>query len=73
MSSNRFLKVRVVCGYYDLATPFYGAEWVYSHLFLNGDLEKNLTFSHYPAGHMFYLLESNVAAFHEDAEAWFGE
>ena len=73
MSSNRFLKVRVVCGYYDLATPFYGAEWVYSHLFLNGDLEKNLTFSHYPAGHMFYLLESNLAAFRKDAEAWFAE
>ena len=72
MSVNRFLKVWVICGYYDLATPFFGAEWVYSHLFLNEDLEKNLSFSHYPAGHMFYLMDANVSAFRKDAEAWFG-
>ena len=71
MSANRFLKVWVVCGYYDLATPFYGAEWVYSHLFLNDELQKNLTFTHYPAGHMFYLLESALQSFRKDAEAWF--
>lgn len=71
MSENRFLKVWVVCGYYDLATPFYGAEWVFSHIFLNEELEKNLRFRYYPAGHMFYLLDANVQAFREDAEAWF--
>ena len=71
MSANQFLKVWVVCGYYDLATPFYAAEWVYSHIFLNEELEKNLTFSYYPAGHMFYLLSSSLADFRKDAEAWF--
>jgi carboxypeptidase C (cathepsin A) len=73
MSANRFLKVWVICGYYDLATPFFGTEWVFSHLFLNGELEKNLAFKYYPAGHMFYLLDANVSAFRGDAEAWFGK
>ena len=28
MSKNPFLKVWVLCGYYDAATPSYAAEWV---------------------------------------------
>ena len=71
MSANQFLKVWVICGYYDLATPFYGAEWVYSHLFLNEKLEKNLSFKYYPSGHMFYLLDAGLQAFRKDAESWF--
>jgi len=73
MSANQFLKVLVICGYYDLATPFSSAEWIYSHLFLNEELEKNLTFSYYPAGHMFYLLDANLPLFRKDAEAWFND
>ena len=71
MSSNRFLKVWVICGYYDLATPFYGTEWIFSHIFLNEDLEKNISITYYPAGHMFYLVDSALAAFRKDAESWF--
>ena len=71
MSGNRFLKVWVLCGYYDLATPFFGSEWVFSHIFLNPELEDNLSFTYYPAGHMFYLLESCLEKFHGEAEAWY--
>jgi len=71
MSSNRFLKVWVLCGYYDLATPFFGSEWVFSHIFLNPEQQDNLSFSYYPAGHMFYMLESCVERFHGEAEAWY--
>ena len=72
MSANPLLKVWVLCGYYDLATPFYAAEWVYSHIFLNDELKDNLSFTYYPAGHMFYLLDSALAQFREDAKAWYG-
>ncbi|MBQ6399728.1 MAG: peptidase S10 [Clostridia bacterium] len=72
MSKNTFMKVWVVCGYYDLATPFFAAEWTYSHLFLNEDIRKNLSFTYYPAGHMFYLHEPSLKQFRQDAEAWFG-
>ena len=72
MSANKFLKIWVLCGYYDLATPFFGAEWIFSHVFLNPEEAGNLSFTYYPAGHMFYMLESNVEKFHGEAEAWYG-
>ncbi len=72
MSSNKFLKVWVLCGYYDLATPFFGAEWIFSHIFLNPEQAGNVSFTYYPAGHMFYMLESCVEKFHQEAAAWYG-
>ena len=48
MSKNPFLKVWVLCGYYDAATPFYAAEWVYNHVFINDALQDNLSFTYYP-------------------------
>ncbi len=71
MSKNRFLKIWVLCGYYDLATPFFSAEWDFNHVFLNEDLEANLQFSHYPSGHMIYLNEPALAQFRKEAEAWY--
>ena len=73
MSRNKFLKIWVLCGYYDMATPFFGSEWVYSHVFLNDELKDNLSFTYYPAGHMFYLLEDCLSQFRQDAEAWFSK
>ena len=72
MSKNPFMKVWVVCGYYDLATPFFAAEWTYGHLFLNEEFKKNLSFTYYPAGHMFYLHQASLEQFRRDAEKWFG-
>ena len=73
MGANPKMKIWVLCGYYDLATPFYGAEWVYSHIFLNDELKGNLSFTYYPAGHMFYLHEPSLEQFRKDAEAWFSQ
>ena len=70
-SRNKFLKIWVMCGYYDLATPFYGSEWVYSHIFANDELKDQVSFTYYPAGHMFYLNEECLKQFHADAEKWF--
>ena len=71
MSKNRFLKVWVLCGYYDMATPFFAAEWVYDHVFLNREYEKNLQFTYYPSGHMIYMHEPSLAKFREQAESWY--
>ena len=43
----------------------------YNHLFLNGSLQDNLTFSYYPSGHMFYQHEPSLRQFRQDAEAWY--
>lgn len=71
MSRNRFLKIWVLCGYYDLATPFHCAEWVYDHVFLNEETRPNLSFTYYPSGHMIYMHQPSLDQFHEDAEAWY--
>ena len=55
VSKNPFLKVWVLCGYYDGATPFYGAEYAYNHVFLNDDLKDHVSFTYYPSGHMIYM------------------
>lgn len=72
LSKNPLMKVWVICGYYDQATPFFAAEWTYNHLFLNGDQKDNLSFTYYPSGHMFYQHEPLLRQFRADAEAWYG-
>ena len=71
MSKNPFLKVWVLCGYYDGATPFYSAEWVYAHVFLSEEREGNLSFTYYPSGHMLYMEKSSFDKFRKDAEDWY--
>ena len=71
MSDNPFLKVWVLCSYYDGATPFYAAEWAYNHVFLNEEIEKNLSFTYYPSGHMFYVDKASFDKFRKDAEKWY--
>ena len=71
MSKNPFLKVWVLCGYYDGATPFYSAEWVYRHVFLNEALKQNLSFTYYHSGHMIYMEKESFDKFRRDAEAWY--
>ena len=71
MSRNRFMKVWVLCGYYDLATPFGAAEWLFDHVFLNPEIRQNLSFTHYPSGHMIYMHEPSLAQFRQDAVSWY--
>ena len=67
----RFLKVWILCGYYDLATPFGSAEWVYNHVFLDAETKQNLSFTYYPSGYMFYMHEPSLAQFRKVGKAWF--
>ncbi len=71
MAKNKFLKVWVLCGYYDNATPFYATEWTFSHVFLDKERSKNLSLTYYPSGHMFYVDKEAFAKFRKDAENWF--
>ena len=72
MSRSKDLKIWVVCGYYDLATPYSSSEWVYSHVFMNEPLRKNISFTYYKSGHMFYAEENSLKQFRKDAEKWYG-
>ena len=70
---NPFLKIWVLCGYYDAATPFYGAEWYYNHVFVSEERKNGVTFTYYPTGHMIYTSESALKQFKQDAQEWYGK
>ena len=72
--NNPRLQVEMEDGYYDLATPFFEAEYATDHLGLPENLRKNIHHKYYEAGHMMYLreedlsrLKSNVATFIDSA------
>ena len=52
---NPYLKVLVMEGYYDLATPYYAANYSVDHLDLGANFRKNISFETYEAGHMVYV------------------
>jgi carboxypeptidase C (cathepsin A) len=76
MTTNPRLKVMLNGGYYDMATPFFGAEYEEKHLPIPQSLAKNIEYSWYEAGHMVYvrdeclpLLHDRVAAFIKSAQS----
>jgi len=63
MVKNPAMKVRVENGYYDLATPFLGTEYTFSHMNLPEELHDNITLDYYHGGHMFYTNLEELAKF----------
>lgn len=66
MTRNPELRVFVANGYYDLATPYFAAEWSLEHLGLPEPLRSALTFQRYRAGHMMYTDAGEAAALARD-------
>jgi carboxypeptidase C (cathepsin A) len=66
MIQNPALKVQVQNGYYDLATPFFGTEYTFTHMDLPEELEENIEMTYYEAGHMFYTRIPDLEKFKED-------
>ena len=73
VSRNKYLKVFIGCGYYDMATPFFAIEHTIEHLGLEKSLMKNFVFKYYEAGHMMYThkpslfkLKKDVSEFMKD-------
>ncbi|MBK6759909.1 MAG: peptidase S10 [Ignavibacteria bacterium] len=73
MQMNPSLRVWVLSGYYDLATPFYGTEYTFSHMGLPGSLQKNIGMTYYPAGHMMYLLKPSLIQMKTDAKKFYAQ
>ena len=68
MTQQTYLKVMVVAGYYDVATPFNGIEHTVAHMHLEPSVRKNLSFAYYEAGHMMYIDEKERHKLHKDVD-----
>ena len=66
MHKNPSLKVLVMRGYYDLATPYFASDYTVDHMQLDTELRQNIRIAYYEAGHMFYLREADHRKFRED-------
>jgi carboxypeptidase C (cathepsin A) len=76
MAQTPRLRVLVVGSYYDLATPFFSAEYTFNHLGLSPSLQDNVRFTCCDAGHMLYTykpcldtLKKSMADFYRSALA----
>jgi len=71
MASNNSLNVRFICGYYDVATPFFDAEYTSKHMDLPPDLRKNISFAYYEAGHMMYIHKPSLIKLFKDTKEFY--
>lgn len=66
MTFNKYLKVFVANGYYDLGTPYFATEYTFNHLGLDETLRKNISMGYYEAGHMMYVHMPSLKALKKD-------
>jgi carboxypeptidase C (cathepsin A) len=66
LAKNPYLKVFVAMGYYDMATPYFAADYTLHHISLDPVLLKNISTGYYEAGHMMYIEEKSLAKLRSD-------
>src|SRR5436190_4742582 len=70
MAKNPYMKILIAQGYYDMATPFFAAEYTVSAMNLDPALRRNISFEYYEAGHMMYIDVRQLRKLHDDASAF---
>jgi carboxypeptidase C (cathepsin A) len=70
MTQQTYLKVLVLCGYYDVATPFNGIEHTVNHMGLEPSVRKNIGFAYYESGHMIYIDQKADDKLHRDVDTF---
>ena len=71
MKQNPNLKVQLNGGYYDLATPYFAADFrVASAADCQASLQDNIEMHFYTSGHMVYAHEPDLKALHANVAAF---
>src|SRR5262249_48095870 len=71
MAKNKYLKVLVMEGMYDLATPFYASTYTFDHIRLWPELRRNISFADFKGGHMVYNDAPAMTAMKKTLDAWY--
>lgn len=71
IAKNPELHVLVACGVYDMATPYFAADYTVAHLGLPPERRGNVRVTRYGAGHMMYLRKADLEQLTEDARAFY--
>jgi carboxypeptidase C (cathepsin A) len=67
MRENPDLRILVMCGYTDLATPPANMQYSIDHLFnIPNERRQAIKFTWYEAGHMFYLNQPDLEKMRTD-------
>jgi carboxypeptidase C (cathepsin A) len=67
-TKNPHLKVMVCAGYYDLATPYFAAQYTLNHVGIHPEAQKSISWQYYESGHMMYLEKSSNAKLKRDMD-----
>jgi carboxypeptidase C (cathepsin A) len=70
LKENPKTKVLLAGGYYDLATPFFEGMYEMHHLPIPHNLQANISYKYYQAGHMIYVNDGILKQFHDDVAAF---
>ena len=73
MKTNPDLKVYLNGGYYDLATPYFAADYEMHHLPIPASLDANISTSWYPSGHMVYAHLPSLKQLHDNVVRFIGQ
>jgi carboxypeptidase C (cathepsin A) len=54
MLQNPHMRVQFISGYYDLATPFFSADYTINRMVVSPAVRENISHIYFPSGHMIY-------------------
>ena len=69
---NQNLHVMLNSGYFDLATPFFTADYEMKHLPISPAPMKNIETHYYESGHMVYAHLPSLQELHDNVAAFIG-
>jgi len=70
MRRNTAMKVMVACGYFDLITPFFDAEYTFAR---NGIVKERVQMKYYEGGHMMYTHQPDFIKLSKDIREFISE
>jgi carboxypeptidase C (cathepsin A) len=65
-AKNRFMKLFVGSGYYDMATPYFATQYTLNHMGLPSEAHQRITMADYEAGHMMYIRSESLSKLRKD-------